>query len=114
MENKNTFGNNLIRIRKEQGLTQTDLAKMIGVSQRMIVYYEKEVKRPPLDRVEAIAKALNVSIDELIKINTSKNKNLFSNLDTRTLKKFEQILSLNKSDRHIVYSLVDSLIKKKK
>jgi transcriptional regulator with XRE-family HTH domain len=107
---------NLIRLRKNHGLTQEELSKISGVSRRTIALYETKSAKPPLDNIEKLAKALNVIIEELIEFKNNGNKleDDFSNIDSRTLKKFKQILSLTPEQRHMVYSLVESLVKKKR
>ena len=115
-ENKTLFSSNLIGLRKERGLTQEDLSRISGISRRMVAYYETKPANPPINKVESLAKALNVRISELIgadtTINLQMNEN-FSNLDSRTIKKLKGILSLSNYERHMVYSFVDSLLEKK-
>jgi transcriptional regulator with XRE-family HTH domain len=115
-ENKNfNFSQNLIRLRKIQHISQKKLSELSGISQRMINYYEKHAINPPLDKIEAIAKALNVSVNDLIETknfldssNTMPQELL--KLDTKTLEKIKIILSLPKQQRHIVYSIAEALL----
>jgi transcriptional regulator with XRE-family HTH domain len=70
------FGSRLAYIRKLRGLTQKELGEKIGVSNRVIAYYEKETNFPPTHLLIPIAKTLEVSTDELLglkKINTEFN-----------------------------------------
>ena len=114
-KNRSIFSKNLIKIRKEKGLTQIDLANLTGFSRRMIAYYETNVINPPIDKIEIIAKALNVNITSLIETKeTTEIQNKFSEINTKTLKRIKQILELSPENRHVVYSLVDSLLDKKK
>jgi DNA-binding XRE family transcriptional regulator len=47
-----TFGRRLVRLRKARGFTQTELGSLVGTTQRMIAYYEREnARRPPVHRV---------------------------------------------------------------
>jgi transcriptional regulator with XRE-family HTH domain len=106
------FSRNLIKYRKERGLSQQELANITGLSQRMIVYYENEAVKPPIDKIEILAKALYVKINDLL--GTSEESNIqkeFTQIDARTLKKFKKILSLPKHQRHIIYSMTESFIK---
>ena len=41
------FGERLAKLRQTAGFSQRDLAAEIGISQRMIAYYEKETQHPP-------------------------------------------------------------------
>lgn len=51
--------------REARGVTQEELAECAGVSQTMIHYYEKGLKMPNVVALVAIAKRLNVKVDEL-------------------------------------------------
>lgn len=52
--------------RREQHLTQTELAKMAGISQTYYCNFERGKYTPTLRRMEAIAKALGCSVKDLI------------------------------------------------
>ena len=69
-----TFSENLKIFRKANGLTQTDVAKKIGVSQVAVGTYEKGTKKPEMDKLPALAKLLGVSLDELFGIKPVKEK----------------------------------------
>ena len=60
------FNERLKELREKSNLTQEQLAKSSGVSSRMIQRYEYGTSRPRLDAAEKIAKALNVTADELL------------------------------------------------
>ncbi len=114
LENRPSFGQNILRIRKARKLTQGDLSKLTGLSVRMIAYYELEAVKPPIDKIEIIAKALNVGINELLgTFESASNQDDFTNIDSRTLKKMKTILALPKHQRHIIYSMAESFLKQK-
>ena len=52
--------------RFEKGLSQNDLGKLTGMSQQQIAQYENEKRRPKMETLAKIAKALDVSVSELI------------------------------------------------
>ncbi len=60
------FNDRLKGFREEKGLTQVQLSDRTGISVRMIQKYEAGKARPRLDAAEKIAKALNISADELL------------------------------------------------
>lgn len=60
------FNERLKELREKNNLTQEQLAKNSGISSRMIQRYEYGTSRPRLDAAEKIAKALNVTTDELL------------------------------------------------
>ena len=108
-ENKNlTFSKNLIRLRKSKNISQKKLSELSGISQRMINYYEKHATNPPIDKIESIAKVLNVNVNDLIEVkNFSDSSNIIQSeilrLDIKTLDKIKLILSLPKQQRHIIW-----------
>lgn len=112
---KSIFAQNLINFRKERGLTQQKLAKLSGLSQRMIVYYESEAGNPPINKIEALAKALKVNVSDLLgEKEPTEIQSEFANVDPRTLKKLKVILSLTKQQRHIIYEMAESFLNKNK
>ena len=62
----NGFGHRVRTIRKRKGITQTELAKMIGSTQRAVCYYENETGNPSMEIIEKIALALAVPKRALI------------------------------------------------
>lgn len=66
------FGERLVALRKQKGLTLEQLGKLVGVSFRVISYYERETKNPPTHLIIPLANALQVSIEELLGIKPTK------------------------------------------
>ena len=60
------FNEILIGLRKSSGLTQEEFAEKIGVSRSAIGNYEKGVRRPEYEIMEAIADYFNVSLGYLM------------------------------------------------
>ena len=60
------FSDKLIAIRKEKGLTQTELAKLLHISRSTVSMYELGEREPNFKQLNEISKALNVSIADLI------------------------------------------------
>jgi len=58
----------LRKLRKEKGLSQEKLAKLADVANNTIIKIETgKNQNPTLDTLKKIAKALEISVDELIK-----------------------------------------------
>src|SRR6266851_4852970 len=68
------FGERLASLRKTAGITQTALAEEIGISQRMMAYYESPTAYPPANLLPAFARALDVSVDALLGVETAKRR----------------------------------------
>lgn len=59
------LGNRLKEIRTAKGLTQTDLAALVGVSRKTINTVENSVFVPSTILALALAKTLNATVEEL-------------------------------------------------
>ena len=55
------------RIRKDKQMTQGDICRKLGVDRAYISNVESGNKNPTLSTIAKIAKALNVSTNELLK-----------------------------------------------
>lgn len=60
------FGKRLADMRKAAGYTQVELAEIVGISQRMISYYESTDDHPIAKVLRHLAHALNVGADDLL------------------------------------------------
>ena len=107
------FGQRLERIRKERGLTQIDLAALINSSQRTLSHYETGRGYPPAPTIAALAKALNVSADELLGLGHKQTHFKELTPDQKRLwKKFQLLMELPDKDQRAVIRMVNSLSNK--
>lgn len=60
--------------RTDQGMTQTQLADMLGVTQQVVASYEVGRRRVPASMLPAFSKSLGVSIEELLGISNGRKK----------------------------------------
>lgn len=104
------FGERLADLRKAMGLTQKQLGEKVGVSNRVIAYYEGETDYPPAHLIEPLAKALKVSSDELLGLKRIKQQlNPEHAALWRRLKKIE---TLPKRDQKALLHYLDALVTK--
>ena len=61
-----TFGEKLKQKREEKGLTQTELALEVGVTQSAIVRFENDTRIPTIPMAKQFAKALDCEPTEFI------------------------------------------------
>lgn len=61
------LGENLKKIRTKKNITQTELAKTLGVDKSFVSNIENGKTNPTLSTITSLAQALNVSINELLK-----------------------------------------------
>ena len=60
------FSNRLISLRKEQKMTQSDLAKLLGKQRSTVSGYETDGKEPDFDTLCTLADHFEVSVDYLL------------------------------------------------
>ena len=73
-------GQTIKRLREAKGLTQTQLAEQIGVSGKAVSKWETLKGLPDISLIEPLAKALGVSVIELMSGDTIINKNVSGNM----------------------------------
>ena len=61
-----TVGSRIKSLRLAKGLTQVQLGRRAGLSQRMVTYYEVEGICPPPELLLKLGRALDASTDELL------------------------------------------------
>jgi len=59
------LGEKIKEYRQEKNLTQSQLGKMIGVSQKAIDYWERSVNEPKARYLLALVQIFDISFDEL-------------------------------------------------
>ena len=59
-----TIGCKIKELRTEKGLSQYNLAKLIGVSQKAIDYWERNVNEPKASYIIALVKTFGITYDE--------------------------------------------------
>lgn len=101
------FGDRLTKVRKSRGLTQAELGERVGVSNRVIAYYEADDAQPPGSLLSDLARALRVSADELLGIKPIKQK--ISPKAARLRKRLQKIEKLPPADQRAVLKFVEAL-----
>jgi len=101
------FGKRLAAARKLRGLTQAQLAALIGESQKMVDYYERRATNVKTNVVTRLADTLKVSADELLGIQPLKSR---PGPKSKLLQQFEHIRQLPKSDQELVSRLLNRFL----
>ena len=73
-------GATIRNIREKKGITQAQLAEILGVSNKTVSKWETAKGLPDITLIEPLSKALSVSVMELISGDTVINKNLSANM----------------------------------
>ena len=64
---KMTFGEKLLKLRSDAGLSQDKLAEMLEVSRQSVSKWERDEAMPDTDKIVLISKIFSVSTDSLLK-----------------------------------------------
>ena len=68
------FKDNLVQLRKINGLTQEELAEKIGVSRQAIAKWEAGETSPDLEQARLLAQTLDTSLDDLTNYEPSESR----------------------------------------
>ena len=102
------LGTRIAALRKEQGMTQVQLAERLGLTQQMIASYEVGRRRVPVSLLPQIADTLAASLDELIgKKDTQPGKRGPSSL---LQKQIERLSRLPKAQQKMVMQMLDGVL----
>lgn len=111
----NSFGNKIIELRKENGLSQEELADKIGVSRQAISKWEIGMAIPRSSKVKKICEVFRISADELfdnesIDTNTNNKKEKEENPVASDKNKFKPKVMLKCIAMIIILFLIFHLI----
>jgi DNA-binding XRE family transcriptional regulator len=63
---KQSFGTMVAQLRKEQSMTQLDLAEKMGVTDKAVSKWESDLSFPDVNSLPKLAEIFGVSVDELM------------------------------------------------
>lgn len=108
--NDNKYGLRLQTLRKKQGLTQDNLAKILHTSRSRIANYEQGKRQPDFEMQEAIADYFNVTIDYLFG-REYKGMSYDSDKVDKAIELYDRIQNLTPANQTALLTLLESLQK---
>lgn len=105
---KEQIGNNISRIRKENGLTQIDLADKIGITQTLVSDYETGRSNINSEMIIRFALALKTSSDEILGLDKKLPSDETPSL--KFMKRLKLIEKLPESDQKALLKTIDKYI----
>lgn len=63
-----TLGAMIASLRKEQGMTQLELAEKMGVTDKAVSKWERDVSCPDISSLPKLAEVFDVSVDQLMQV----------------------------------------------
>ena len=76
---KQTLGMMISTLRKEKGMTQLELAEKMGVTDKAVSKWERDLSFPDINSIPKLAEIFEVSVDELMQIKTDTKENIGKN-----------------------------------
>lgn len=109
------FAARLKKLRKDKGLTQKDLAQIVGCETVLISRYERGEGLPKFDTLVMLAGALRISTDELTLGRTPSDGPKEPPIqNVLLLERFRELEGLPREDQTMVIQLVDAVIAKRR
>jgi transcriptional regulator with XRE-family HTH domain len=102
-----TFGKRLRDCRKEKGLSQNEVAKLLNTNHSVIGKYERDDVNPSIDAVKRLAELLDTTVSYLV--GEANTNGLFKNADM--LRRLKDINELPDQDREAILYNVDALLR---
>ena len=96
------IGERITTLRKQQSLSQDELAKKTGLSRTIICNYERNINTPSVEGLVKLAGAFNVSLDFLI--------GELAAFDKEVIKRLEDIERLDLETRQHLFFIIDNVI----
>jgi len=106
------IGSNIKRVREAKNLSQKEVITAIDMGAAMYSRIESGKTEPSLSTLEKIAKALGVSLTELIQSDESMSD--VNSVDKSLMEKVRLMEALNDEERKTIYTMLDAFIGKKK
>jgi len=104
-----TIRRNIALQRKKKGMTQEELAQKMGVTQRVISYYETQTATISLDAIAKIARALDIPKRKLLDTETEPDQ--ATELPKAIQKQVDKIRTLSPKAQKTVADMIDALAK---
>ena len=65
---KKTLGTMIAELRKQHGMTQLELAEKMGVTDKAVSKWERDLSCPDINSIPDLAEILGVSVEELMQV----------------------------------------------
>lgn len=66
-----TLGAMIAALRKEKGMTQLELAEKMGVTDKAVSKWERDLSCPDVNTIPRLAELFGISVDELMQVKTT-------------------------------------------
>ena len=100
------LGQKISQIRKEKKLSQSDIAKAVGVSRDAISKYERGDIVPSVENAKKMADVLGVNLDYLVS-----NEEQQEVIENSMVRRIKEIQRLSEIDKNTIVNVIDAYIR---
>ena len=101
------LGQRVANLRKQQHLTQAQLAKILKISQQHMASFEKGIRKIPASMLPTLAQVFGVSVDGLLGTSNGKGKR---GPTPKLQRQIEQLQLLPKTKQRFVMEMLDTVL----
>ena len=102
------LGTHIAELRKQNGITQVQMAETLDVSQQTINSYEVARRRIPVSALPVLAELFDVSVDELL--GAGNKKPAKRGPSSKLQQQLERVSALPRSKQKFVIEMIDTVI----
>ena len=106
-DKEESIGERLARLRRDRGITQVELADILGVAQPMVSAYENGGLRLHGELIVELTKILDVTADQLLGLKETKNGTA---KNRRLLRKLQQLELLPRRDQQALMRTIEAFL----
>lgn len=101
------LGGRIAELRKEQGLTQTQLAELLGISQQQVASFEAGRRRVTVAMLPTLAHSLGASVEELLGVKPENGKR---GPTPKLQQQLSRIARLPRTKQRFVMEMLDTVL----
>ena len=98
------LGRKIYILRREAGLTQEELAKIVGTGRTTINGYEKDIISPPPEKLVKMADYFHVTVDYILGRSIERNDNQSKLFEADLKEQLEKTIELIYSNRELKFN----------
>jgi transcriptional regulator with XRE-family HTH domain len=99
------IGTKITLLRKEKGLSQTELSEKISCSRATLINYEGNKNTPSIETAVKLSQIFDVTLDYLA------GKGKFTDYSNDTIKRIEGIQNLDSSTQKQIFNIIDTYLR---
>ncbi len=111
VQNGESFGQRLRRLRKAQGFSQTELGEIISTSKRAVSSYECDQREPPAHIIPKLATLLDVSSDYLLGLEGEATSPKSTPLRRRWMRRVAELEKLPERKQQALMQVMDMALR---